>query len=158
MNTPLTPPDAVAALVSDLVDANHILFHQGIVDAFGHVSARHPTRPERFFLARNVAPGLVTATDILEFEVATGEPVQPDAPPLYLERTIHSEIFNARPDVHAVVHHHSPAVLPFGIAANAKLRAACHMCGFLGADGPPVFDIRDAAGPATDLLIRNRAQ
>ena len=80
-----------------------------------------------------------------------------DPPRGYLERYIHSEIYQARPDVMAVVHNHSPAVLPFTIARGARLRAACHMCGFLGADGPPLFEIRDPAGEASDLLIRNRA-
>ena len=145
----------IADLIGDLVTANHILFHQRIVDAFGHISARSPDRPDRFYMARNVAPGLVAAADILEYDVATGEPVTP-GPRVYLERYIHSEIFKARPDVMSVVHNHSPAVLPFGIVKGARLKPACHMCGFLG-EGPPVFEIRDSAGPATDLLIRNVA-
>lgn len=153
MSTLQSPP---AALVADLVDANHILFHQRIFDAFGHISARCPTRADRFYMARNVAPGLVTAADILEYDVATGEAVAPEPPRLYLERYIHSEIFKARPDVMAVVHNHSPAVLPFCIVKGAKLKPACHMCGFLG-EGPPLFEIRDSAGSATDLLIRNTA-
>ena len=144
------------ALIADLVDANHILFHQRIVDAFGHISARSPTRAERFYMARNIAPALVSADDIVEYHVATGEAVAADPPRLYLERYIHSEIFKARPDVMAVVHNHSPAVLPFGIVKGARLKPACHMGGFLG-EGPPVFEIRDSAGPATDLLIRNAA-
>lgn len=146
-------------LIADLVDANHILFHQGIVDAFGHVSARHPSRPDRWFMARNVAPGQVQAVDIVEYAVDTGEAVASDPPRLYLERYIHSEIYKARPDVLAVVHNHSPAVLPFGIVKGLRFRPACHMCGFLAdaaGEGPPVFEIRDSAGPATDLLIRNR--
>ncbi len=150
-----TTTPAVADLVTDLVDANHILFHQRIVDAFGHISARHPERSDRFFMARNVAPGLVTAADILEYEVGTGEALMPDPPRLYLERYIHSEIFKARPDVMAVVHNHSPAVLPFTIAKGARFKPACHMCGFLG-EGAPLFEIRDSAGPASDLLIRDR--
>lgn len=152
MNDPLTPDPQ---LIADLVDANHILFHQGIVDAFGHVSARHDQRADRFLMARNLAPGLVRAADILEYEVATGEAVMPDPPRLYLERWIHSEIYKARPDVMAVVHNHSPAVLPFTIVKGARFRPACHMCGFLGS-GAPLFEIRDGAGDATDLLIRNR--
>ena len=153
MSTLQSPP---AALVADLVDANHILFHQRIFDAFGHISARCPTRADRFYMTRNVAPGLVTAADILEYDVATGEAVALEPPRLYLERYIHSEIFKARPDVMAVVHNHSPAVLPFCIVKGAKLKPACHMCGFLG-EGPPLFEIRDSAGSATDLLIRNTA-
>ena len=141
--------------IDDLVDANHILFHQGVVDAFGHVSVRHADRPERFFLSRNLASAQVTRDEIVEMDVATGEAIQNDSPRLYLERYIHSEIYKARPDVVAVVHNHSPAVLPFGLLRGARLKPACHMCGFLR-DGPPVFEIRDSAGAQTDLLISNR--
>ncbi len=147
------------ALIQDLVDANRILFHQGIVDAFGHVSARHPADPARFLMARNLAPGLVTAADILEYAVDSGEALVPQPPRLYLERYIHSEIYKARPDVMAVVHNHSPAVLPFTVARGVTLRPVCHMCGFLGGagrEGPPLFEIREHAGDASDLLIRNR--
>jgi HCOMODA/2-hydroxy-3-carboxy-muconic semialdehyde decarboxylase len=144
-----------AALIADLVDANRILAHQGIVDAFGHVSARHDARPERFLMSRNLAPGLVTEGDIVEYEVATGEATMNDPPRLYLERWIHSEIYKARPDVMAVVHNHSPAVLPFAIARGARLRPVCHMSGFLGRD-TPLFEIREHAGNASDLLIRSR--
>ena len=146
----------IAAQIDDLVDANHILFHQGIVDAFGHVSVRSAANPARFLMARNIAPGNVGAADILEYAVETGEAIAADPPRLYLERYIHSEIYKARPDVMAVVHNHSPAVLPFTIARGARLRAACHMGGFLGSEGPPVFEIRESAGSASDLLIRNR--
>jgi ribulose-5-phosphate 4-epimerase/fuculose-1-phosphate aldolase len=149
-------PATTQAVIADLVDANRILFHQGIVDAFGHISVRHPARADRFLMARNVAPGQVTAADIVEYAVDSGEAVAADAPRGYLERYIHSEILRARPDVMSVVHSHSPAVLPFGIARGARLKPACHMCGFLG-EGPPVFEIRDAAGDASDLLIRDRA-
>ncbi len=142
-------------LVADLVDANRILADQGIVDAFGHVSVRHDGRADRFLLARNMAPGLVTEADILEYEVATGEAVSAEPPRLYLERWIHSEIYKARPDVMAVVHNHSPAVLPFAIARGARLQPVCHMSGFLGS-GTPLFEIRDHAGDSSDLLIRNR--
>ncbi len=151
----MNSPAPSAALMADLVDANRILAHQGIVDAFGHVSARHDGRADRFLMARNLAPGLVTEADILEYEVATGEAVRTDPPRLYLERWIHSEIYKARPDVMAVVHNHSPAVLPFAIARGARLQPVCHMSGFLGS-GTPLFEIRDHAGDASDLLIRNR--
>ena len=147
--------EAGADLIADLVDANRILFRQGIVDAFGHVSARHPTRPAHFLLARNLAPALVTAEDILEFD-AESEPVAADAPRAYLERFIHSEIYRVRPDVVSIVHSHSHAIIPFGVVPGATLRPIFHMCGFMG--GPaPVFEIRDAAGDGTDLLIRSRA-
>jgi ribulose-5-phosphate 4-epimerase/fuculose-1-phosphate aldolase len=149
--------DLPDAMVTELVDANHILFDQGVVDGFGHVSLRHPTRPDRYLLARSMAPALVTAADILEFDL-DGNPADavPDGPTVYLERFIHGEIYKVRPDVHAVVHSHSPAVVPFTVAKTTRLRPVCHMCGFLNADaGVPIFEIRDVAGPASDLLIRN---
>jgi ribulose-5-phosphate 4-epimerase/fuculose-1-phosphate aldolase len=155
------PTTASNELVQELVDANHILHHQGIVDAFGHVSVRHDRDPERFLLARNLAPVRVRAADILEFDVASGEAVQPEPPKLYLERYIHSEIYRARPDVMAVVHNHSPAVLPFCIARGARLQPVSHMAGFLGgkgsSNGPALFEIREHTGDASDLLIRDRA-
>ncbi|GAA5174964.1 MULTISPECIES: class II aldolase/adducin family protein [Halomonadaceae] len=140
-------------LLQDLVHANHILFDEGVVDAFGHVSARHPERPERFLLARNMAPGLVDAEDIIEFDL-DGTPVDADGRKVYLERFIHGEIYRARPDVMAVVHSHSPSVVPFSAVKSTPLRPMCHMSGFIG-EGAPIFEIRDVAGDATDLLIRN---
>src|SRR5262245_48950957 len=95
---------ASAEVVQDLVDANHILHHQGIFDAFGHVSARHDGDGGRFLIARNMAPGRVQAADIVECAVATGEALMPNPPRLYLERYIHSEIYRLRPDVNAIVH------------------------------------------------------
>lgn len=151
--------EALADTVADLVDANHILFDQGLFDAFGHVSVRHPHEPGRFLIARNLAPASVTAADIVELDIESGEPVRDGAPRLYLERHIHSEIYKARPDVGAVVHDHSPAVLPFCIARGARLRPVCHMGGFLGGAGHetvPWFEIREAAGLASDLLVRTR--
>ena len=155
-----TSIDASADLLQELVDANHILHDQGIVDAFGHVSVRHDRDAGRFLMARNMAPARVQASDILEYAVDSGEALLPDPPRLYLERYIHSEIYKARPDVMAVVHNHSPAVLPFCIARGARLKPVCHMAGFLGGaaqhDGPALFEIREHAGEASDLLIRNR--
>jgi HCOMODA/2-hydroxy-3-carboxy-muconic semialdehyde decarboxylase len=141
------------SLRDDLVIANHILAKHGVVDGFGHVSVRHEQHPDRFILARNIAPALVTLDDLLEFDL-DGNPVAPDGPRVYLERFIHSEIYRRRPDVVAVVHHHSPSVIPFGVT-GAALRPIYHMSGFLGA-GVPVFDIRCDAGD-TDMLIRTPA-
>jgi HCOMODA/2-hydroxy-3-carboxy-muconic semialdehyde decarboxylase len=124
-----------------------------VVDGFGHVSVRHPARPDQFLLARSMAPALVTEADILEFG-ADGAPTEPGGPAVYLERFIHSEIYRTRPDVVSVVHSHSPAVVPFSVVSGTKLRPICHMCGFLGA-ATPVFEIRDVAGPGSDLLIRD---
>ncbi|MFM0281297.1 class II aldolase/adducin family protein [Paraburkholderia sediminicola] len=144
-----------SAFIDDLVVANHILFDHGIVDAFGHVSVRHDRDPDRFLLSRNLAPGSVKPEDIVEFDLQ-GDPVNAHGRSLYLERFIHSEIYKARPDVMAIVHSHSPAVLPFGLVQGVKFRPVCHMCGFLG-QGAPVYEIRQWAGEATDLLIRSNA-
>ena len=139
--------------VEELVVANHILFQEGVVDGFGHVSARNGRNPERFLLARSIAPGTVTAADIMEFDLE-GEAVDPQGRKPYLERYIHSEIYRSRPDVQAIVHSHSPAVIPYGVTAT-QLRPIFHMSGFLGSS-TPIFEIRDEGGPATDMLIRDR--
>ena len=146
------PTTADPALIDDLVAANRILYNEGVVDGFGHVSARHDRRAGHFLLARSMAPGLVTAADIMEFD-RDGEAVDGDGRTAYLERFIHSEIFKLRPDVQAVVHSHSPTVIPFG-ATTVPLQPIYHMGSFLGS-GVPVFEIRDSGGPATDMLIRN---
>ncbi|MBO9514129.1 MAG: class II aldolase/adducin family protein [Variovorax sp.] len=151
MPSDLSP--ASAALVDDLVTANHILFDQGVVDAFGHVSVRHDQDPERFLLARNMAPGNVQACDIVQ-HMHDGTPLDPGDRRVYLERFIHGAIYRARPDVMAVVHSHSPSVLPFTVVPHARFRPVCHMSGFLGA-GAPRFEIRDSAGDASDLLVRD---
>ncbi|HWK45218.1 MAG TPA: class II aldolase/adducin family protein [Stellaceae bacterium] len=140
-------------LLGEIVDANHILFHQGVVDAFGHVSARHDKHPDRFLLARNMAPAQVEREDIIEFDL-DGTPLNAEGRRVYLERFIHGEIYRARPDVMAIVHSHSPSVVPFSVVKSVRFRPACHMCGFLGT-GADIFEIRDTAGPATDLLIRD---
>jgi HCOMODA/2-hydroxy-3-carboxy-muconic semialdehyde decarboxylase len=146
--------DADPALIAELVVANHILFRQGVVDSFGHVSARHDRDAGRFLLSRSMAPALVASADIMTFDLDS-EPTDARGRAPYLERFIHGEIYRARPDVMAVVHSHSPAVIPFGVSTTT-LRPVSHMSGFLG-EGAPVFEIRDAAGPASDMLIRDRA-
>jgi ribulose-5-phosphate 4-epimerase/fuculose-1-phosphate aldolase len=143
-----------AELIGDLVAANRILAAQGVLDGFGHVSARHDKDPGRFLLARSMAPALVTAGDVMEFDL-DGHPVDARGRTAYLERFIHSEIYRVHPEVQAVVHSHSPAVIPFGVVGVA-LRPIFHLGGFLGV-GVPVFEIRDAGGQATDMLIRNSA-
>src|SRR6202035_2718998 len=109
-----TASDKVSSAIRELVDANHILFDQGVVDGFGHVSMRHPVRPNHFLLARSMAPALVTAKDVLEFD-PDGAPTEAGGPAVYLELFIHSEIYRTRPDVVAVVHSHSPAVVAFSV-------------------------------------------
>jgi len=144
---------SIKGLIDDLVSANHILFKEGVVDGFGHVSVRDTRNPERFLLARSIAPATVRARDVMEFGM-DGEPLSPRGRKPYLERYIHSEIYRMRPDVVAVVHSHSPALIPFGITGTS-LKPVFHMSGFLGA-ATPIFEIREAGGPATDMLIRDR--
>ena len=133
--------------------ANHILYDQHVVDAFGHVSVRHDKRPDRFLLARSMAPALVTAADILEFDL-DGNPVAAAGRAVYLERFIHSEIYRVRPDVVAIVHSHSHAIIPFGVVRAHKLRAIFHMSAFVGTE-TPIFEIRECTGDGSDLLVRN---
>lgn len=152
MNT-TTSGETPEQVIADLVTANHILHRENVFDAFGHVSARHPRQPDRFFLSRSRAPALVAADDILEYGL-DGEPLESGHPPIYLERFIHAALFRARPDVHAVVHSHSKSVIPFGAAEDAELVPISHMAGFLG-EGAPRFEIREFAGRETDLLIRD---
>jgi HCOMODA/2-hydroxy-3-carboxy-muconic semialdehyde decarboxylase len=148
---PALPPDASPALVAKLALANRILDDQGVVDGFGHVSVRHDASAAHFLLARNMAPGLVNAEDILTFDL-DGQALDAAGRRVYLERFIHGEIYRARPDVQAIVHSHSPSVIPFA-ATRTPLRPLYHMSGFLGA-GSALFEIRDVAGN-TDLLIRD---
>ncbi|SDR61690.1 HCOMODA/2-hydroxy-3-carboxy-muconic semialdehyde decarboxylase [Rhizobiales bacterium GAS113] len=151
--TPAAPlPGVDAALLEDIVVGSRILAELGVLDAFGHVSARHPTNPNRFIMSRSLAPALVTADDIMEFDL-DGNPVDARGRAVFLERFIHSEIYKARPDVMSVVHTHSPGVIPFGVS-RVPLRPMYHNPAFLGA-GVPVFDIRTEFGE-TDMLVRNK--
>lgn len=145
------PNDPDPLVVNKLVFANRILYDHGIVDGMGHVSVRHDTDPNLFLLSCSRAPALVTASDILCYDL-DGEPVSETSQRHYLERFIHSEIYRARPDVAAVVHSHSPNMIPMGVTGTA-LRPVFHMAGFLGL-GTAHFDIRDVAGE-TDMLVRS---
>jgi HCOMODA/2-hydroxy-3-carboxy-muconic semialdehyde decarboxylase len=150
--SPAPGPPARQALIDDLVVANRILANEGVVDGYGHVSVRNPADPNHYFLARAGAPALVTAADIVEYDLdsratsgtATG----------YTERFIHGEIYRARRDVSAVVHCHCLDLIPFA-AAKVPLRPMYHMGYFIG-EGVPVFDIRDSAG-ITDMLVSTPA-
>lgn len=139
------------ALIEDLVAGNRILAMEGVLDGMGHISVRHPSRTDRFFLARSMAPELVTAADILEYDLE-GQPIDARDRTSYLERFIHSEIYRARPDIRAIVHCHTPSLIPFA-ASDVPLRAMYHMAAFV-AEGVPVWDIRKAGG-VTDLLVRD---
>ena len=144
----------ITTLLEDLALANRILVNEGVLDGFGHISVRHPENPERFFIARSMAPALVTPADIVEVDL-TGQVHDAQGRRTYVERFIHSAIYQARPDVMSVIHSHSPAVIPFGVT-GARLRPICHMSGFLGST-TPVFDIRHSAGESTDLLVSSQA-
>lgn len=137
------------ALLGDLVIANRVLAHEGVLDDFGHVSARHSERPDRFFVSRSRSPELVARDDLLEFTL-DGVPVEPKGLRPYLESVLHGRIFAARPDVQACVHHHCPAVLPFTVT-DVPLRPVFHMASVLGG-AVPVWDSRDEFGD-TNMLI-----
>ena len=139
---------------SSLTTANRILVHEGVLDAFGHVSVRHPSQPDRFFLACSVAPELVTEHDILEYDL-TGQPVIPTDRALYSERVIHSVLYRMRPDVHAICHHHSPAIMPFCLT-DMKLGVVTQLGAVLGTQ-VPTWDQRDEFG-ATNHLVTTDAQ
>src|SRR5438045_8002334 len=120
--------------LDELVTANRILAREGIVDAFGHVSLRHPGRPDRYCLSRARAPECIEPADIMEFSL-DGTPIEPVGRKPYAERFIHGAVYEARPDVHAVVHNHSPAVIPFGVT-RTPLRPVMHMCASMGTEVP----------------------
>ena len=142
-------------LLDELVLANKILFAQNVVDAFGHISVRHDKDPKsRYLMARHLPPGMVTAADIVTFDLESNPLTHADKPQ-YSERFIHGEIYKVRPDVMSVVHCHARPLIPFGTAKGAKLRPMFHMCGFLGC-GVPIFEIRETGG-MTDMLIRTAA-
>jgi ribulose-5-phosphate 4-epimerase/fuculose-1-phosphate aldolase len=142
-----------AGLIEDIVIGSRILADFGVLDGFGHVSARHPTNPNHFLMSRSLAPALVTADDIMEFDL-DGNAVDARGRSLFLERFIHSEIYKARPDVMSVVHSHSPGVIPFSVS-QVPLRPMYHNPSFLAA-GVPVWDIRKDFGEP-DMLVRDPA-
>ncbi|MCP3477446.1 class II aldolase/adducin family protein [Bradyrhizobium sp. CCGUVB1N3] len=141
------------AVIEDIVVGSRVLAELGVLDGFGHVSARDPKGPNHFLMSRSLAPALVTADDIMEFDL-DGNAVDAKGRSVFLERFIHSEIYKARPDVMAVVHTHSPGVIPFTVS-QAGLRPVFHNAAFLAA-GAPVWDIRKDFGE-TNMLVSNSA-
>jgi HCOMODA/2-hydroxy-3-carboxy-muconic semialdehyde decarboxylase len=141
--------------VSQLVIANRILANEDVIDAYGHVSIRHPLNPERYLLSWSRSPEFVGLEDIVEFTL-DGKPAQDDRRPPYRERFIHGAIYEARPEVQAVVHAHAEDTLPFGIT-SVPLRPVIHSGSFIGAQ-VPVWDIADKFGAETNLLVSNMAQ
>jgi ribulose-5-phosphate 4-epimerase/fuculose-1-phosphate aldolase len=153
--TPAVPAaGANAALIEDIVIGSRVLADFGVLDGFGHVSARDPKNPNHFLMSRSLAPALVTADDIMEFDL-DGNAVDARGRSVFLERFIHSEIYKARPDVMSVVHTHSPGVVPFTVS-QVPLRPMYHNAAFLAA-GAPVWDIRKDFGE-TDMLVRDPAR
>ena len=153
-NTPKSAGPVAAERLADLAAASRILVAQGVVDGFGHVSMRHPSAPDRYLMARAVAPALVTPDDIIEYDLDSN-PINANGRGSFLERFIHGEIYKTRADVMSVVHSHSPSVIPFGLV-DTKMKAMFHNAGFIAA-GVPVFDIHEKFG-ATDLLVSNGAK
>jgi ribulose-5-phosphate 4-epimerase/fuculose-1-phosphate aldolase len=152
--TPAAPLAGVdAALLEDMVIGSRVLADFGVLDGFGHVSARHPTNPNHFLMSRSLAPALITADDIMEFDL-DGNAVDARGRSVFLERFIHSEIYKARPDVMSVVHTHSAGVIPFSVS-KVPLRAMFHNPSFLAA-GVPVWDIRKDFGE-TNMLVSDPA-
>ena len=145
----------IDTVIQDLVIANRILAKEDVVDAYGHVSVRHPGNPKHFFISRSLAPELIERGDIVELDL-DGDPVGDEKRALYLERFIHAGIYQMRPDVMSVVHAHAEDILPFGVAKATKLRPVIHSGSFIGAS-IPVWDIADKFGD-TNVLVTNMAQ
>ena len=137
------------AVLEDLAAASRILADQGVFDAQGHTSMRHPAKPDVYLMSRSLAPALVTADDIMELDL-DARPLDARGRSPFVERFLHAEIYRARPDVMAIAHGHSTAVIPFGLTGT-PMRATYHNAAFLAA-GVPVFDIRDKFG-SSDIVI-----
>ena len=137
--------------LEDLVAAYRILAAHGVIDAYGHVSLRSPRNPQRYYVARSLAPELVTEADLIEYDLDS-RPLEERGRESVRERFIHGEIYKTRPEVMAVVHNHSPSVVPFSVT-GVPMRAIFHMAAFVG-DGLPNFEIRDVQ-KGTDLLVKS---
>ena len=158
--TAMTSTEAAAIVegyIRKFIQGSHILHYHGVVDAYGHLSFRHPLRPQIFIMAKNMPPAAVSSQDdLIQYWVENAEPVEEGAPKGYVERRIHSEIYKRHNHVTAVVHAHAEAVIPFTIS-GVPLRPCYHMAGFLGTDGPPVWDIADhfLRSDIPDMLVRH---
>ena len=145
-------PDTEDQRINDLVAGDHILFNQGVVDGFGHITVRSIKDPSHFFMSQSRAPGLVSREDIMEFDQDC-KPIDQRGRPMYGERYIHGEIFRVRPDVDSVVHSHASAVIPYSVTGVA-LRPMIHTAGFIP-QHVPIFEIRDVAGEDNGILVHN---
>ena len=147
--------DSYESAVMDLVAANHILANNGVLDGFGHVSVRCPGAPEHYLMSRSLAPALVTPADVVRHDMENRAVLETDrSKKLYYERWIHGEVYKARPEVHAIVHSHSPTVVPFA-STKVPLQPLLHNASFLGF-GAPVFEIREHLADS-DLMISTAA-
>lgn len=152
---PAPRPQTRAELFSDLAYANRILQNEGVIDAFGHISVRDPQNPQRFYMARNLPPSLVTTKDILLYDMQCNTVDAPEGAGSYGERFIHCGVLRNRPDVNAVIHGHSLTLIKYGVT-NTPLRAVFLMGGFLGTAGIPIFDIR-TINPKTNMMVTSNA-
>ena len=141
------------ASLEELVTANRILAKQGVVDSFGHISIRHPENPNLYIMSRSRAPECIEVSDLIEFKLE-GDPIDTRGMDPYAERHIHGSIYEARPEITAVVHNHSPNVIPYGVTGTA-LRPLLHMCAGMGSY-VPIWDSRTNFGDTT-LLVSNMA-
>lgn len=142
--------DRIAATRDEVARLSRILANEGVMDAFGHVSLRHPERPDRFFLPRARAPELVQPEDVVEFDM-DAQPAEPVAAALFSERALHAAIYRARPDVGAVAHHHSPSVLPFCLTGT-RLQPVTQLGAVIGFD-VPLWDSRTRFGATNHLVV-----
>ncbi len=149
----LTPEEEDKQRIAELVVANHIIADLGVVDGFGHISVRSVKNPTHYFMSRSRAPASVTAADILEYDL-DDHPITNNGMKPYGERFIHSEIYKTRPDVQSIIHSHSPAVIPYSVS-DVALKPLSNTAGFLIRE-VPVFEIRETAGGATDMLVKNK--
>jgi HCOMODA/2-hydroxy-3-carboxy-muconic semialdehyde decarboxylase len=149
--------NAIERAIRDLVIANRILAHNKVLDAYGHVSVRHPERGDRYFLACSISPAIAKVEDIIEFHL-DGTPVDPgERRVLYVERFIHGGAYEKRPDVKAALHSHAEDLFPFSIPKKIRLQPVIHNAGDMGHD-VPVWDIADKFGDETTLLVTNMEQ
>lgn len=152
-DTSTSNDDKVRGAIKELVAANHVLAKLNLVDAFGHITVRNPVNPQRYLMARAIAPAMVTDQDIMEFDLDSNA-IDPGAGSPSFERFIHGEIYKVRPDVNAVVHTHSPTIIPFSVS-QTPLRPILHTGAFL-APTVPIFDPRETAGPSNLLISDQR--
>src|SRR6267154_1404981 len=143
--------NSLADLRRDLATAYRLVANEGMLDAFGHISVRNPSNPDRYFLSRSRAPALVQPEDILEYDLDSNPIVPPTVRP-YSERVIHGEIFKARPDVNAVCHHHAPSIMPFAIS-GVPMVPVFHLGAAMGKYAP-FWDSRDEFGDTNLLVVK----